>query len=125
MYKNIDFLSQGLSGAWRKNSAIASNLANANTPGYKRVTVDFQSLLLEQLQLQTMSHTDPKHYKSVPRRSGEINGRDGKSIRVDRNAVDIEIENAESAKNQIYFNVLTGQVNAQFSRIKSALKINK
>ena len=47
------------------------------------------------------------------------------SYRVDDNNVDIDVENAEMAKNTIYYNAVVNQVNSQFSRLKTAFKINK
>ena len=44
------------------------------------------------------------------------------TMRMDGNNVDIENEQAELAKNQIYYNTLTQKLNAQFRRIKMAIK---
>src|SRR5438128_1883482 len=38
-------LEQAVAGAGMRQQAIADNIANANTPGYKRVDVDFRSAL--------------------------------------------------------------------------------
>jgi flagellar basal-body rod protein FlgB len=38
-------LERAISGASMRHSALASNLANANTPGYQRVDVDFHGAL--------------------------------------------------------------------------------
>jgi flagellar basal-body rod protein FlgB len=38
-------LERAISGASQRNEALAQNLANANTPGYQRVDVDFHSAL--------------------------------------------------------------------------------
>jgi len=47
------------------------------------------------------------------------------SYRVDDNNVDIDVENAEMAKNTIYYNTVVNQVNGQFARIKASFNINK
>ena len=38
-------LEAAISGAAQRQQALAANLANANTPGYQRVDVDFHSSL--------------------------------------------------------------------------------
>ena len=40
---------QALSGLSRRQEAIANNIANAETPGYKRAEVNFEALLRRQL----------------------------------------------------------------------------
>lgn len=125
MHKGVDFLTKALQGSWKKNSAIASNLANINTPGYKRVVVDFESALRREMELATMTVTNDKHYKNNQPILGNNSFIDGHSFRVDKNAVNIDVENAEMAKNSIYYNVVLNQINSQFARIKSAMKINK
>ena len=49
---DFDIARQALGGLARRQEAIANNIANAETPGYKRGTVDFESLLRQQLATQ-------------------------------------------------------------------------
>jgi len=42
---NIEILSLGLDGLSARHKAISSNIANADTPGYKRVDVTFEDQL--------------------------------------------------------------------------------
>ncbi|MCA0384192.1 MAG: flagellar basal body rod protein FlgB [Firmicutes bacterium] len=127
-FRNIDFMGKALSGSWLKNSAIANNIANVNTPGYKRQTVNFQEVLQNQIDLNQsvkMTKTNVKHMDAnVPSEiSVETMGQN--SYRVDDNNVDIDVENAEMAKNTIYYNTVVNQVNGQFARIKASFNINK
>lgn len=125
MQKTVDFLQSALKGSWRKNTAIASNIANYNTPGYKRRTVDFESALREQINLRTMRTTHEKHFKTV-KNFGPVEFTEyGTRYRVDGNNVDINIENVELAKNAVYFQALVDEVNSQFQRIKNAMRIGK
>ena len=45
LFGNIDKLGRGLDAAWTKNEVISSNIANIDTPGYKRRVVEFGNLL--------------------------------------------------------------------------------
>ncbi len=43
----INYLEAALKGAGLRQSAIANNLANLNTPGYRRLAVQFEKCLTE------------------------------------------------------------------------------
>ncbi len=124
----INLINKALDGSWMKNSAISSNLANVNTPGYKRETVNFEDVLRSEMNLNTgvkMTKTNTRHMD--PYNSGTISTEKvyDTSYRVDENNVDVDVENAELAKNTIYYNSLVTEINSQYNRLKSALRINK
>ena len=41
----INVLDKAADASWLRETAIMNNLANTNTPGYKRQEVDFESVL--------------------------------------------------------------------------------
>jgi len=47
---NTSILEKGLDAVWTKNEVLAANIANADTPGYKSKTVDFESVFSQVLQ---------------------------------------------------------------------------
>ncbi|GAU79882.1 flagellar basal body rod protein FlgB [Fusibacter sp. 3D3] len=127
-FNYFNLINKALDGSWMKNSAIASNLANVNTPGYKKETVNFEDVLRSEMNLNTgvpMTKTDARHID--PYNSGTITSEkvNDTSYRVDGNNVDVDVENAELAKNTIYYNSLVTEINGQYNRLKSALRINK
>ncbi|MDO4753801.1 MAG: flagellar basal body rod protein FlgB [Bacillota bacterium] len=125
MYRTVDFLHKGIDGAWKRNSAIASNIANHNTPGYKRVEVSFQGALRNELDILSLRTTHEKHYKDVRHLyNGEFQEY-GTKYRVDGNNVDLNVEEAELAKNSIYYQILVDEVNSQLQRLKTAMRIGK
>ena len=127
-FKNIDFMSKALSGSWLKNSAIANNIANVNTPGYKRQTVNFQEVLQNEMDLrQSVKMTKTNQMHMDPHNQGDISVStvSDTSYRVDDNNVDIDVENAEMAKNTIYYNTVVNQVNQQYKRLQAAMRINR
>ncbi len=125
MQKSVDFLQTALRGSWQRNSAIASNIANYNTPGYKRVDYNFEEALREKLGAATMVTTHSKHYKRTLTSPMGESLEFGTKYRIDGNNVDINVENAELAKNSIYFQVVSDELNSQFQRMKAAMKIGK
>ena len=127
-FENIDLMGRALSGSWQKNSAIANNIANVNTPGYKRQTLNFQEVLRNQMDMNEsvkLKLTNPKHMDPTGTSDFSVETISDTSYRVDDNNVDIDVENAEMAKNTIYYNAVVNQVNSQFNRLKTAFKINK
>ena len=45
----INVLDKAADASWLRETAIMNNLANTNTPGYKRQEVDFESVLQREL----------------------------------------------------------------------------
>lgn len=127
-FNRLNIINKALDGAWQKQTTIANNLANVNTPGYKRQTVNFEDALRAELGKAQMvpmtkthaNHIDP-HFPSNP----EVVTLSDRSYRLDGNNVDVDVENAEMAKNAIYYNALTERVTSQYNRIKSVLNMNK
>lgn len=127
-FQKIDLMGKALNGSWLKNSVISNNIANVETPGYKKQTVNFEEVLKNQMnynQSVTMTKTNPKHIASAYSEDIKVETVNDTSYRVDENNVDIDVENAEMAKNTIYYNTVVNEVNGQFSRLKTAFKINK
>lgn len=127
-FNYINLMNKALDGSWKKNSAIANNIANVNTPGYKREVVSFEETLRNEIGLQrklpldktNSMHIDPNYPGSI-----EAEKLMNTSYRVDDNNIDIDVENAELAKNTIYYNSLITEINGQYNRLKAALRINK
>lgn len=127
-FNRIDLISKALDGAWLKNTAIANNIANVNTPGYKKQVVEFESILRNELNKNVsvkMNTTHTAHMDATSSQNPQISTQSRTSYRVDDNNVDVDVENAEMAKNTIYYNALIDQVNGQYNRIKTVLNIGK
>ena len=45
----INIMDKAADASWKRESAISNNIANADTPGYKRLDVDFESALKREL----------------------------------------------------------------------------
>ncbi|QIB26202.1 flagellar basal body rod protein FlgB [Caloranaerobacter azorensis] len=124
MFSTVNFLNFALNGTWLRHEAISNNIANANTPGYKRVRVEFENILKENLEDKSVKlkvtnklHIRTRHDDFEPIVVKEINT----STRLDENNVDIDIEMAELAKNTIMYNALIRQTISEFGRIKSVI----
>jgi flagellar basal-body rod protein FlgB len=95
-------LEAALHGTEVRQEAIARNLANANTPGYKRTDVSFQRELAEQLQF------DPAGIDGSFEPTVSADGTS--AMRVDGSNVDIDREATNLAENQLMFSSLMSVV---------------
>lgn len=120
-YNYINVLQQAADASWLRNSIISNNIANVDTPNYKRKDVQFETYLIEQLAGgDTMdSYVDGMDLSTIEATIYTDNA--NLSYRSDGNNVDIDTENAEFAKNQIKYNVMTDAISQEFSRLKTAI----
>jgi len=124
VFNNIDFYKKALDGISLRNTIISHNIANANTPNYKRKLVVFEDQLKEAIEKRQvpMKTTHEKHISN--RKIGfqpKILEDKSLSYRIDGNNVNIDTETAELAKNQIMYNALINQVIGEFDKIKNVI----
>ena len=126
-FQRVDVFKKTLDASWLKNEAISNNLANVNTPGYKRQVVNFENILKDHLNLGdevAMSRTHEGHMSTsgpggLDARVEEVKNT---SFRTDQNNVNVDVEMSELAKNQIKYSALTEQLNGQLTRLKLSIK---
>lgn len=127
VYDYINVLDKAADGSWKRNEVIANNIANADTPLYKRKDVSFQTELAQALTSMKSGSLDTKvselnkgHLNRIESRtyvdSAEF------SYRLDGNNVDIDTENVELASNQIVYNGIVNSINNEFSNLKTVIK---
>lgn len=124
---NTKVLEKALDAAWLKNEAISNNIANVNTPGYKKSNVSFDEQLAGAAsEFQIGSLKKDKNFLPIGNDSRDIPAPEVTqdtftSARQDGNNVDIDVEMAELAKNTIKYNALITQISKQFNNIKTAI----
>ncbi len=124
VFDYINVLDRAADASWTRDELIANNLANVDTPGYKRQDISFERELQRALgnsRYQTMDE------KVGNLRAGEVTGRvytDGKSYsyRYDGNNVDVDAENTYLAENQITYHALVTSIKEEFKNLKSVMK---
>ena len=125
-YNYINVLNKAASASWKKNEAILSNLANVDTPGYKRKDLDFESLLAGAL---SQGKTENLDKKVANLQLSSLNPKvfteySELSYRYDGNNVDVDIEEAYLADNQIKYYTLLNSMTQEFNRLKMVLNRN-
>ena len=126
VFNYVNVLDKAADGAWMRNQAIAHNIANVDTPGYKRQDVSFEAELKHALKASKYVSLDEKFDHLNQNGLSRINPRtysdySGYSYRLDRNNVDIDTENVELASNQLKYNALVQSINEEFNNIKTVL----
>lgn len=122
-YNYINVLNKAADASWMRNEVITNNIANNDTPDFKRQDVVFESYLQKAL-----SGSGSMDRKVADLNLGKINSTvytDLKdlSYRYDGNNVDIATETANLAENQIRYYSLLDSMSQEFSRIKTALSV--
>lgn len=130
--KTLDILHRTMGANLLRQEVIANNIANADTPNFKRSVVDFESGLKRALASENAPQfptkmTDEKHipfdrptdYRTVqPRRitewlvTGKNNG----------NNVDIEEETSNAVNQQLAYNLMVQTVTGQFNNVNLVLR---
>lgn len=121
IYNYINVLDRAADASWARNEILNNNIANATTPGYKRKDVRFESYLEQELRgsgsidqkinrikyknLNYTTYTDLSNYR----------------YRLDESNVDMAVEQAELASEQIRYQALTTAINSEFNRLRTAM----
>jgi len=111
--KVIKFLERGLDASSLRNTVLANNLANVDTPGFKRSDVSFEGIL-----------EDEAGKAGGPGNRGwkpEVVVDNHTSMRQDGNNVDIDAEMTNLAENSLYYEALVRQLSSQFAMLRSAI----
>ena len=125
---NFDYLGRGLAAATMRHEVISNNIANVNTPNFKRSAVNFEDLLAKELHLDDgsrmdMVRTHDRHLPiAIPGKAQAVIEEDNTTtMRVDNNNVDIDSEMAGLAKNQLYYNAMTTQLGGFITKMKNVI----
>jgi flagellar basal-body rod protein FlgB len=130
--KNLDILSRAMDVALLRRRVIADNIANSDTPHFKRSVVNFESQLKRALESETVKRfpnlmTHPRHIAF----QRPMDYREVRPIRFldylttsknNGNNVDIEQESMDLLQNQLLYQTVAQVVIGQFSRANLVLR---
>ena len=129
--RTLDILHRSMDVSMMRQDVIANNIANADTPNFKRTVVNFESQLRAALEsgrprgLQA-AMTHGRHipfHQPVDYRSVQPNRQLDYLTTTDNNGnnVDIEEESMSYLNNQLLYTLMTDSVNQQFARVNMVL----
>lgn len=122
----INIMDKAADASWMRENAITNNIANVDTPGYKRQDVAFASVLKRELGNTKFGVLDQR----VRNLNDDLSGLSvstytdsaNYSYRLDGNNVDVDTEQVELASEQLRYQLLTTAINEEFNRMKVVLK---
>lgn len=114
--KRMEMMEMAINATVKRREVIADNIANADTPGFKRSDVTFESQLQRAVESEQAEEvptlmSDPRHmsfkesidYRTVkPKIKVEFDS----NYRNDKNNVDIDKEMSDATKNAMQYNML-------------------
>ncbi|MCE5236822.1 MAG: flagellar basal body rod protein FlgB [Clostridiaceae bacterium] len=128
IFASTKYLEKGLDAAWLRNQVISNNIANAETPGFKSSSVEFEDVFAAALDDTNGFDNKMTRDKHISFSGVDPDGvvptvvkNSGTDMRMDGNNVDIDYENVELAKNTLYYNTLVEKLNSEFSMLRMAI----
>ncbi|SES67206.1 flagellar basal-body rod protein FlgB [Natronincola peptidivorans] len=127
IFGNIDIMTKALNASWKRNEVISNNIANVDTPNFKKSHVKFEELLHSYLQNDSIpgKTTHDNHIRigvsSIEDINYKITTPQNYKTRRDGNNVDIDVEMAELAKNTITYDALSTRINGNFKKLKTVI----
>lgn len=124
VFSYINVLNKAADASWLREETIANNIANADTPRYKRKDVDFESVLRAELGNMKYHTLDSKveHADLGHLNASVYVDASNYSYRIDKNNVDIDSENVELASEKIRYDALTDSMTHELSRLKTVMQ---
>jgi flagellar basal-body rod protein FlgB len=113
-------LERAIEGAGKRHEALAANLANANTPGYQRVDVDFHGALAAAMTGgEDDANTALQGLSFAPTKDASAG-----ATRADGSTVDVDAESAKLAANALEQQAAVQVAHARIGILKAAMGVN-
>jgi flagellar basal-body rod protein FlgB len=100
-------------GAWQRQTVLTENIANAETPGYHRQELDFQSAL----QAAATNEESPEQVTFAAETQAGVDSPNG-------NGVSIDAESASLAENGLTYEALSQILSAHNETLRSAMGLS-
>ena len=113
----IDFLEAGIRTESLRYKAIASNIANLETPGYRRIGVKFEELLAKALD--SSGAADLSEIETL------IHQLNTTPVKSNGNDVNLEVEVGEMVKNTLRHKVYIRVLSKKYRQMELAMNIGK
>jgi flagellar basal-body rod protein FlgB len=117
-------LEKAVYGSSLRHNAIVNNISNINTPGYKRVDVDFKTSLQAAVNNLQEGKKD-EALKTIKQSMPEILDDSSSSVRLDGNGVDIDSEMATLAENTLEYSVFVKLLAQKFEGLRTVISEGK
>jgi flagellar basal-body rod protein FlgB len=129
----IDLLNNAVDGSSREQEQLANNLANVNTPNFRRSTVSFKEALAQSMGVPPSP--DELALATDDARQFDVNGAvapvpydpkaqidESTQMRVDRSNVDVDQEMAQLEQNAGYQQTMASLLKSQYSWLRESIQ---
>ena len=123
--KLFQFHQNALNVRTLRQQLLASNIANADTPGYKARDIDFAAALREASagRNATLSASSDRHLSATTQDApAAVSYRSAQQPSVDGNTVDMDVERNRFAENAVHIDANLTFINAQMKLMLAALQ---
>lgn len=135
LFESSDVLQKSMEGLTARQRAIGQNVANADTPGYKRLEVGFERQLRDAIKSKQqqgddlpLATSDDRHFSLGPTAPGldqvkpVVKQITDETYRNDGNNVDIEVEMSNLAEVNMRYNTMATLAKNKFDGLKSLIQ---
>lgn len=130
--KTLQAMTTALNFREMRQKLISSNIANANTPGFKAKKIDFEEALARALDVDgqmQMNANDGRHFNvgngGFNNLEPEIYDNPNGVVSENGNTVDVEAEMAVMAENKLMYDSLVQLINKKMGIMKYAINSEK
>ncbi len=120
----ISMLEKAVYGSSIRHTAIVNNISNVNTPGYKRVDVDFKTSLKAAVK-NLQDGKKGEAMQAIENSTPEILNDTGSSVRLDGNGVDIDSEMTSLAENTLEYSMYIKLLTKKFDGLRTVISEGK
>ncbi|MCO6432427.1 MAG: flagellar basal body rod protein FlgB [Deltaproteobacteria bacterium] len=123
--RTLPGLTKMLDLTWRRGEAISSNIANAETPGYRAVDLNFAGELnraFESKRSALIARTDSKHLDVTDNGNAHLIADLSGATKPDGNNVDIDIQMGRLTYNSGKYSAAANVIRKQMSLLKNAIR---
>ena len=120
----INVLDKAADAAALRHELISNNIANQDTPNYKRQDVNFEAQLTKAMHNSKYISIDSKvaNLRNSALKPRQFTDYENYSYRLDGNNVDPEQEQVTLAANQLKYEGLMKSIGSEFSNLSSVMK---
>ena len=120
---SLDLHAQAIAVRGRRAEILASNLANADTPGYKARDINFRDVLAQARGSSKLHTTSERHFGSAGSAGGgDIVYRIPNQASLDGNTVETQVEQAQFGENAVRYQASVNFLNGSIRGLLLALK---
>jgi flagellar basal-body rod protein FlgB len=116
LFSSVNLLQKGANASWLRNEVLSNNIANVDTPDFKRSDVEFESIFNQEIAF-SGTNTEADNLEAV------VVTDNSEPLRLDGNNVDIEKEMTELAKNSIEYYTYVSKIKSEFNKLDAAINV--